>query len=162
MFLGICLSFSSVSCATVMYSGPRRASNEVVRLSASDGPNRTYCRTKITQIDGSQVSDGRYEILPGRHSVKVESKAKEEAQMMYIPVPFGVGLIGAAIIGAAAGAAGAAAGGAKPSVTYDPLTICFVAKPGHEYAVRTFVENQPWEIEVIDDEADTNVKEPCI
>ena len=82
--------------------------------------------------------------------------------MMFIPVPFGVGLIGGAIIGATAGAVGAAAGGAKPSVAYDPLTICFVAKPGHEYAVRTLVENELWEIEVIDNEADTNVKEPCI
>ena len=38
--------------------------------------------------------------LPGRHSVKVESKAKEKSQMMFIPVPFGVGLLGGAIMGA--------------------------------------------------------------
>ena len=94
--------------------------------------------------------------------MKVDSKAKEKAQVMLIPVPFGVGLLGGAIIGAAAGAAGAAAGGAKPSVTYDPLTICFLAKRGHEYVVRTLVENELWEIEVIDDVDDTSVKEPCI
>ena len=82
--------------------------------------------------------------------------------MMFIPVPFGMGVLGGAIIGAAAGAAGAAAGGASPSVSYDPLTICFRAKPGHEYVVRTLVENELWEIEIVDDQDDTSVKEPCI
>ena len=38
--------------------------HQVALLSASDGPSPTYCRTKIIQIDGSKVSDGRYEIPP--------------------------------------------------------------------------------------------------
>jgi hypothetical protein len=82
--------------------------------------------------------------------------------MIFVPVPFGLGVLGGAIVGAAAGAAGAAAGSARPSVSYDPLTICFLGNPGREYVVRTFVESELWEIEIIDDEDNTNVKVPCI
>lgn len=94
--------------------------------------------------------------------MRVESKAKEKSQMVFIPLVPGVGVLGAAIIGAGVGAAaGAASARAKSPEFYDPLTVCFIGQPGHEYVIRTLVENDFWEIEVVDDENDTNVKEPC-
>lgn len=143
-----------------MYGGTRRSSDEVVHVSASDGPNGTYCNTNIIRVDGTKVDGGKFELLPGLHSVRVESKAKQPNQMIFIPIP-AVGVIGGAVIGAIAGATAATAGAAKPTQAFDPLTVCFLGQPGHDYVVRTLVENDLWEIEVIDDETDVNVKTPC-
>jgi hypothetical protein len=45
--------------------------------------------------------------------------------------------------------------------TEDLTIVCFKAKPGREYTVRTLTEGGVWQIELLDDETSDNVKDFC-
>ncbi len=151
--LAACLTIAGSSCAKAMYDGPRRPAEAVARLSADDGPDQSYCKTKILKVDGKAVNGGTLELLPGLHSVEVESKDKRSGTYVFMP---GGGLVGGAIIGAAMGAMG------KPAeVTSGPATPCFKAKPGHTYIVQSMGDNETYKVEIIDEETSTDVKDFC-
>ena len=141
------------SCSTVTYDGPRRSSDQVANLAATDGAGLSDCKTDIATIDGKTVHGSRFEILPGRHRVQVTSKSKGGGNNGAVAAAVMFGVVGAVV------ATSAASPG--PAVTYDPLTVCFTARPGHSYEVRTSSENDMWEIEVIDQESASDVKAPC-
>jgi hypothetical protein len=102
------------------------------------------------KIDGKDVKDGTFEVLPGLHKVKVDSNCNK--------APLFVG--GAGALGMyAVWAIRSAAADKKPPE--DPTLVCFKAKAGHEYTVRTLSENDVWQIELIDDETSDNVKDFC-
>ena len=144
------LTVCCMACTTVMYNGARRPSNSVARVSASDGPDRKYCRTDIVKVDGRDVGGGTYEILPGRHSVKITSKSLGTMPSVIVsPMP----IVGPALL--------LPHEPRKRPVAYDPTTVCFDAQAGREYSVRTLSENGIWEIEVVDEETDENIKIPC-
>jgi hypothetical protein len=154
---GVCFAFLSASCTTVLYNGPRRPSEKVARLTSSNGSSAVYCATKIVKIDGKDVKDGTFELLPGLHKVKVDSKCKKGG-----PMYVGVGLGGAAFaLGANIASAIASAAEDKKKPPEDPTMVCFKAKAGREYTVQTLTEGGVWQIELIDDETSDNVKDFC-
>jgi hypothetical protein len=151
---GVCFAFLSASCTTALYNGPRRPSERVARLTSSNGSSAVYCETKIVKIDGKDVKDGTFELLPGLHKVKVDSNCKK--------APSSVAMAGAAfgLVGAVIAAAVVSAGQEKKPPE-DPTLVCWKAKPGHKYTVQTLTEGGVWQIELIDDETSDNVKDFC-
>jgi hypothetical protein len=149
---GLCFAFLSASCTTVMYNGPRRPSEKVAKLTSSNGSSAVYCGTKIVKVDGKDVKDGTFELLPGLHKVKVDSDCWKA------PNYVGIGLGGAAF---ALGANLASAAKHSAQRTEDLTIVCFKAKPGREYTVRTLTESGVWQIELIDEETSDNVKDFC-
>jgi hypothetical protein len=147
---GVCFAFLSASCTTVMYNGPRRPSEQVARLTSGKGPDVAYCATKIVKIDGKDVKDGTFEFLPGLHKVNVDSNCRKA------PVFIGAGALGAALVWSAKAAAED-----RKKPPEDPTLVCFKAKAGHEYTVRTLTESGVWQIELVDDETSDNVKDFC-
>jgi hypothetical protein len=155
---GVCFALLSASCTTVLYNGPRRPSEKVARLTSSNGSSAVYCQTNIVKIDGKDVKDGTFELLPGLHKVKVDSKCAKAGGPMYV----GIGLGGAAFaLGANIASAVRSAAEEKKKPPEDPTLVCFKAKAGHEYTVRTLSESGIWQIELVDDETSDNVKDFC-
>jgi hypothetical protein len=151
---GVCLAFLSASCTTVMYNGPRRPSEKVARLTSSNGSSAVYCGTKIVKIDGKDVKDGTFEFLPGLHKVNVDSDCKKVSTNVVI-AGAAFGLVGVLV----ASAVESAREEKKPPE--DPTLVCWKAKAGHEYTVRTLTEGGVWQIELVDDETSDNVKDFC-
>ncbi len=152
----VLLAASGSSCAKVMYDGPRRPSESVARLTSDDGPDLTYCKTKIVKVDGKAVNGGAFEILPGRHILEVESKDKRR----------GVGDKGSeAVVTALGGPLAVALANATPGLsargTDGPATACFKAKAGHTYVVQSRGDYETYQLEVLDEETATDVKDFC-
>jgi hypothetical protein len=103
------------------------------------------------KVDDKDVKDGTFELLPGLHKVKVDSDCWKA------PVVVGMGAGGS--LAAAAILIAAVAAHKKPDE--DPTLVCFKAKAGHEYTVRTLSESGIWQIELVDDETSDNVKDFC-
>jgi hypothetical protein len=149
--VGVCFAFLSASCTTVLYSGLRRPSEKVARLTSSNGSSAVYCQTKIAKIDAKDVKDGTFELLPGLHKVNVDSDCWKP------PVVLGIGAGG----GLAAAVIMAASAAAHKKPPEDPTMVCFKATAGHEYTVRTLTESGVWQIELIDDQTSDNAKDFC-
>jgi hypothetical protein len=67
------ITVAFAGCTTVMYGGPRRASNKIAVLSTSGG-------ARVVRLDGQTVKGGtwaKYEVLPGRHSVELSGYTTE-------------------------------------------------------------------------------------
>jgi hypothetical protein len=104
-------------CTTVTYSGPRRPREQVATISTKG--------TSIIEIDGTlqQVTNGTFEMLPGRHSLLVHlssSTPDGPYRVVYFHSKY-------------------------------PLRVCFVARPGHEYlAAIDYQGNGRWEPRIFD------------
>jgi len=141
-------AFCSAACAT----------SSRARLVTTDSQSESGFSTEIRSIDGMEPSRANLELGPGRHVVEVVGTSRRVGPNA-----------SAGVRGATAGAAfvnplfavGVGLAGWADATHSAPMKACFTVRPERTYEVRTFIEGQVWNIQVVDQTTTYDVKSPC-
>jgi hypothetical protein len=156
--IGRCRTSAAVALTTALACSAACATSSTARLVTTDSQSESGFSTDILSIDEREPTRANLELAPGRHVVKVVGTSRR------VGVNASAGMrgaaVGAGLVSPLFGAGAALAGWADATHSV-PMKACFITRPGRTYEVRTFIEGQVWNIQVVDQTTTYDVKSPC-